>query len=85
MPQVSKNLRNNNLTVVKRNDQIRAKLLGICFERRLNSDFYVNASIKKLGKKSQALKRVWNYMNLNRRRSIINAFIISQFSIGLLV
>ena len=35
---------------------------------------------KKVGQKLHALARIANYMDINKKRSIMNAFILSQFS-----
>ena len=57
----------------------RDKLLGIHLEGRLNLKFYIN-TIKKARKKCHALAIVCNYIKLNKRRRIINAFIKPKFS-----
>ena len=56
------------------------KLLGINIEGRLNFDSHVNTLLSKANKKYHALARVCNYMDINKRRLLMNAFIISQFS-----
>ena len=58
----------------------RVKLLGVNLEGRLNFDFHVNTLLKKASKKYHALARVCNYMNKEKRRILMNAFITSQIS-----
>ena len=58
----------------------KVKLLGINIEGRLNFDSHVNTLLSKANKKYHALARVCNYMDINKRRLLMNAFIISQFS-----
>ena len=58
----------------------RAKLLGIHLEGKQNFDFYMRKLIEKANKECHTVARVCNHMNLNKRRSKINTFIISKFS-----
>ena len=57
----------------------KVNLLGVNLEGRLNFDFHVNTSKKKV-KKYHALARVSNYMNKKKQRILMNAFIASQIS-----
>ena len=56
------------------------KLLGIFFDNKLNFKTHVNKLCKKAGQKLHALARISNFMSLNKRKLIMNAFISSQFS-----
>ena len=63
----------------------KVKLLGINLESRLNFDYHMNTFLNKANKKYHALSRVCNYMNTNKRRALMKAFITSQFSYCALV
>ena len=56
------------------------KLLGVYFDNELNFKTHVTKLCKKAGQKLNALARLSNFMNLNRRKMLMNAFISSQFS-----
>ena len=58
----------------------RAKLLRIHLEEVLNADFYINTVIKKASKKYFSIASVGNYMNLSKRLSKVNTFVVSKFS-----
>ena len=58
----------------------KVKLLGINLESRLSFDYHVNTLLNNTNKKYHALARVCNYINTNKRRVLIKAFITSQFS-----
>ena len=58
----------------------KVKLLGIYIDDRLNFDYHISQLCKKARKKLHALTRVFKYMNISQRKSIANAFIMSQFS-----
>ena len=55
------------------------KLLGVCIDNNLNFSEHVSNICKKVSKKLHALQRVSNYMNTNKLRIIMKAFIESQF------
>ena len=55
------------------------KLLGICFNSNFCLDDHVASLCKKAYQNLNALARVAQYMNLAQRRSIMKAFICSQF------
>ena len=55
------------------------KLLGICFNSNFRFDDHVASLCKKASQKLNTLTRVAQYMNLAQRRSIMKAFICSQF------
>ena len=56
------------------------KLLGITIDNALKFDNHVNKLCKKASGKLHALGRVAKYMDVEKRRKIMNAFINSQFS-----
>ena len=56
------------------------KLLGIKIDNKLNFNTHVNEICKKAGQKLNALSRVTPDMDLSKRRVLLNAFFISQFS-----
>ena len=56
------------------------KLLGVYFDSKLNFKTHVTKLCKKAGQKLHALARISNFMNLNNRKMLMNAFISSQFS-----
>ena len=55
------------------------ELLGICFNSNFRFDDHVASLCKKASQKLNALTKVAQYMNLAQRRSIMKAFICSQF------
>ena len=72
-----------NIRINERNETIsnssNQKLLGICFNSNFRFDEHVASLSKKASQKLNALTRVAQYMNLAQRRSIMKAFICSQF------
>ena len=57
----------------------RVKLLGVHIDGRLDFDYQVNKICKRASKKLNPLFGVSKYMDLNKRRILMNAFTISQF------
>ena len=55
------------------------KLLGIIIDNKLTFNNHVAGLCKKASQKLHALARVSKYMNMNKRRTIMKAFIIAQF------
>ena len=55
------------------------KLLGVTIDNKLNFNEHVSGLCKKASQKLHALARVSPYMNIIKRRTIMNAFINSQF------
>ena len=55
------------------------KLLGILFNNKFDFDKHVTSLCRKASQKLNALAKVAQYMNLAQRRSIMNAFIFSEF------
>ena len=56
------------------------KLLGIHLNNDLNFDYHVNQLCKNASKKLHALARIAKYMDINKRRMLMKAFVSSQFS-----
>ena len=56
------------------------KILGIHFDNKLNFKTHVTKLCKKASQKLHALARVSNFMSFKQRLTIMNAFILSQFS-----
>ena len=74
---ITKNIIISNTNV---SSEQKVKLIGINLESRLNFDYHENTLLNKANKKYHALARVCNYMNTNKRRVLMKAFITSQFS-----
>ena len=55
------------------------KLLGVAIDKNLKFKQHILKQCKKAGKKLSVLERVWYILNLKCRRSLIKAFIESQF------
>ena len=72
-----------NIRICVRNETIsnssNQKLLGICFNSNFRFDDHVASLCKKASQKLNGLTRVVQYMNRAQRRSIMKAFICSQF------
>ena len=58
----------------------REKLLGMHFDNKLPFDYHLRKIRKKASRKIYALGRVTPYMNLSKRKILMNAFFNSQFS-----
>ena len=56
------------------------KSLGIVIDHRLTFESRLENLCKTAGQKLYDLTRIANYMNINKKRSIMNAFILSQLS-----
>ena len=72
----------NNIAICNSNvsNEQKVKLLRINLETRLNFDYHVNTLLNKSNKNYHALARVCNYMDTNKGRVFMKAFITSQFS-----
>ena len=55
------------------------KLLGFHFDNRLAFDYHISGLRKRASEKVNALVRVSQYMNLSKRKVLMNAFFDSQF------
>ena len=75
---------NGNVAIRIENFQIEAtkreKLIGTQFDNKLAFDYHLSKTCKKVSKKLYALGRVTPYMNLSRRKILMNSFFNSQFS-----
>ena len=56
------------------------KLLEVKFDNKLFFDDHISELCKKASRKIHALSRVASYMNISKRRILMNAFFKSQFS-----
>ena len=56
------------------------KLLGINVDHNLNFDKHLSELCKKASRKINALSRITPYMNVSKKRILMNAFFKSQFS-----
>ena len=56
------------------------KLLGVKFDSNLSFESHITSLCKKASQKLHALTRISYYMDLNKRRNLMKAFITSQFS-----
>ena len=59
---------------------LQEKLLGLVIVIKLTFEPHMENLCKKPGQKLHALARIANYMDISKKRSIMNAFILSQFS-----
>ena len=55
------------------------KLLVVHFDNRLTCDYHISKLCKKACTKINALAKVSQYMNLSKRKILMNAFFDSQF------
>ena len=55
------------------------KLLGVTIDKHLKFEEHIVKQCKKAGQKLSALARVCNILNQERRRTLMKAFIESQF------
>ena len=56
------------------------KLLGVHVDHKLKFDIHVETICKKAHRKLGALSRIINYMELPKRRILMNAFFKAQFN-----
>ena len=64
---------------VIRNSQSK-KLLGVTFDNKLKFEKHINTICQKANRKLNALARITTYMELTKRRILMNAFFDSQFN-----
>ena len=70
--EVSVKIENENIK-----NSLQIKLLGIVIDNKLTFETQVENLCQKAGQKLQALARIANYMDLSKKRNIINALILS--------
>ena len=56
------------------------KLLGISVDTTFSFEHHITSLCKKANEKSHALSRIAHYLDFQKRRSLMKAFIISQFN-----
>ena len=62
------------------NNSNEEKLLGIKIDTKLSLENHVSSLCKKASQKLHALARIVNYMDLSKRKSLMKAFVTSQFN-----
>ena len=60
--------------------KVKKKLLGVHIDYKLKFDIHVETICKKAHRKLSALSRITNYMELPKRRILMNAFFKAQFN-----
>ena len=66
------NIKIGNIDVTKSTCE---KLLGVKFDHKLTFDYHISELCKKASRNIDALARVTPYMNLSKKRIVMNAFI----------
>ena len=61
------------------------KLLGVKFDTKLTFEKHINDICRKASRKIYALARITPYMDISKRRMVMNAFFNSQFNYCLLI
>ena len=61
-------------------ESVQEKLLGVTLDKNLNFKNHVNTLCRKAGHKLHAPARITNYVDVEKLRVMMNAFIIFQFS-----
>ena len=56
------------------------KLIGISIDTRLSFEYHITSLCKKVNQKLHALARIAHYVHFEKRRSLMKAFLISQFN-----
>ena len=76
--------KNNNVSVqfgaTTITESVEEKLLSVTLDKNLDFKNHVNTLCRKAGQKLHALARISNYVDVEKLRVMMNAFIISQFS-----
>ena len=76
----TKNAVSANIREFAKNNSNGEKLLGIKIDTKLSFENHVSSLCKKASQKLHALARIVNYMDLSKRKSLMKAFITSQFN-----
>ena len=61
-------------------ESVEEQLLGITLDKHLDFKSHVNSLCKKASQKLHALARISSYVDVEKLRIMINAFVVSQFS-----
>ena len=61
-------------------DSVIEKLLSVTLDRNFDFKKYINIRCKKTGQKLHTLARILNYVDTEKLRVIMDAFIVSEFS-----
>ena len=61
-------------------ESVEEKLLGVTLDKNLDFKNHVSTLCRKAGQKLHALARISNYVDVEKLRIMMNAFIVSQFS-----
>ena len=77
--------KNENVSMYIGSFEVKKKLLGIKVDRRLNFVEHLDGMTKKASRKINALPRITPFMNISKRRILMNSFFNSQFNYSLLV
>ena len=75
--EIDLNIKVNNERITNSSSE---NILGVNFDNKLNFNTHITKLCKKAGQKLHALARISNFMSINQKRVIMNAFIYSQFS-----
>ena len=59
------------------------KTLGISIDTTLSFEYHITFLYKKVSQKLHTLARIAHHMEFEKRRSLMKAFVISQFKVGL--
>ena len=71
------NLKLGNMNIENSNCE---KLLGVKVDNKVNFNEHLDRIIKKVSRKVSALTRIFPFMDLTKRRFLMNSFFNSQFS-----
>ena len=69
-----------NINEFKIESSKKEKLLGVSIDTTLSFEHHITSLCKKASQKLHALARIAHYMDFEKRRSLMKAFVISQFN-----
>ena len=61
-------------------ESVKVKLLGVTLDKHLDFKNHANSLCKKVRKKLHALARISHYVDVEKLRITMNAFVVSQYS-----
>ena len=61
-------------------ESVEEQLLGITLDKHLDFKSHINSLCKNASQKLHALARISSYVDVEKLRIMINAFVVSQFS-----